>query len=283
MKRVYERADHAALPNTGEGHFYARATAPMSLKVMAAVWQSALPSDEKFVAVSLADWADDTGYRIYPSQDYIAWKVGKTSRAVRDTLKKLQERGVLVQVGRHYSQTGGHGGTVEYRLDTEALPKRVEWVAPSRAAETSYRPHPEVSDTPVGSSRSPVGSFEQPGRKPTSYDPLSDPPDDPPTDPLVITQRAKKRVTVVDEPFIEEMISKHSPVPADRIRDEIADALGHTAALKRTDLKAYVRNWLGKSNWNAPQRPYAGKNGASPTYSGVNGHDDVWDGIISRG
>ena len=91
-----------------------------------------------------------------------------------------------------------------------------------------------------------------------------------------------KRVTVVDEAFIEEMISKHSPVPAGRIRDEIADALGHTAALKRTDLKAYVRVWLSRSNWNATQRPYAGKNGASPTYSGVNGHDDVWDGLIRR-
>ncbi|MCK9496716.1 MAG: hypothetical protein M0R75_14660 [Dehalococcoidia bacterium] len=139
----------------------------MSVRVMSAVWDSDLPSDEKFVALALADWADDDGRRIYPSQGLLAWKVGKTDRAVRDTLTKLHKRGVLDKVGRHYggAEHGGHGATVEYQINLDALPGRPAWVSPFRPEEPSGRvSHPEVDGTPPGSLRHPT-------RKPTSDNP----------------------------------------------------------------------------------------------------------------
>ena len=104
-----------------------------------------------------------------------------------------------------------------------------------------------------------------------------------PTDQITHTTRAKKsRATVVDEGFIAEMVARHSSVPADRVREEIADALGHTAAGKRTDLRAYVRVWLSRTSWSAPPL----RNGRQPaTYASAHGQErgsDVWDGIVHR-
>lgn len=55
---------------------------------------------------------------------------------------------------------------------------------------------------------------------------------------------ARKRATVVDEAFKRSMYERFPSRTPERIDDEIADALGHSAAKKRTDLQAYVRNWL---------------------------------------
>lgn len=140
----------------------------MSVRVMSAVWDCDLPPDEKFLALALADWASDDGSHIFASQSHMAWKIGKTDRAVRTTLKKLIDGGVLVPEGKHYfSGSEGHGGTIEYRLDVSKLPQRSEWVSPfSRSEDSSYRDsRPEVCDTPVGSLRHPT-------RKPTSDNPL---------------------------------------------------------------------------------------------------------------
>lgn len=128
---------------------------------MAAVWRSALPSDEKFVALALADFADDAGRSIFPSQRYIGWKVGKTDRAVRDTLAKLKARGILQVVGKRGS---GPGYTIEYRFLAAALPARPEW-------------SPEVSSEEPGDDLG--GSLAHSGRKSTSGDPLEDPSEDP--------------------------------------------------------------------------------------------------------
>lgn len=147
----------------------------MSVRVMSHVWDSDLPPDEKFLALALADWASDDGARVFASQPHMAWKLGKTDRAVRDTLSKLQKRGVLVRVGKHYRpSTGGRGATVEYRIDTSALPTREPWETPFlHPEETSYwESRPEVYDAPPGSLR-------QPTRKPTSDDPLDDPLEEP--------------------------------------------------------------------------------------------------------
>ena len=104
-----------------------------------------------------------------------------------------------------------------------------------------------------------------------------------PSGDIDIPTRARKpRATQVDDGFIEEMVARHSDIPADRVREEIADALGHTAAGKRTDLRAYVRVWLSRTSWTAPQ----GRNGRQPaTYASAHGQargSDVWDGIVHR-
>lgn len=134
----------------------------VSVSLMAKVWDSSLPSEEKFVALALADWADDDGTRIYPSQAVVARKVGKDARSVRRSFKKLIDRGVLVPVA---GQGGGRGVTVHYRMDATALPK---------ADETStYQGVNPDTDAPI------PGRFGTETRTPASDDPSSDPPVDP--------------------------------------------------------------------------------------------------------
>jgi len=126
---------------------------------MAAVWESDLPSDEKFVALCLADFANDDGTHVYPSQETIARKVSKTDRAVRDTLVKLRHRGVITETGKHFF-AGSRGATIEYRINVDFF----------RPEDSSARKSTTV----------PPGSLRTPARKPTSDDPPSDPPSDPP-------------------------------------------------------------------------------------------------------
>lgn len=65
-------------------------------EVIAAVIESALPADQKSVAVALASFADKTGCGIWASQQTIGRLVSKSDRAVRDALRGLEAAGVLV-------------------------------------------------------------------------------------------------------------------------------------------------------------------------------------------
>lgn len=126
----------------------------MSVELMGKVWASLLPSDEKFVALALADFADDDGGHIYPSQKTVARKVGKSVRAVRDTLAKLVRRGILKPLNRP------GGGPVHYRLDAQALPQ--------------YRPE-ESSDGDRQSTTDRPEVHDQGDRQSAAADPSSDP------------------------------------------------------------------------------------------------------------
>jgi DNA-binding transcriptional regulator LsrR (DeoR family) len=87
----------------------------MSLKVMSHVWWSTLPSQEKFVALALADYANDSGGSVYPSLATVARKTSRSERQVRRLLRKLQARGVVIVVQKR------PGTTTIYRIDVEAL------------------------------------------------------------------------------------------------------------------------------------------------------------------
>lgn len=113
----------------------------MSIRLMAIVWDSALPHDEKFVALALADWADDNGGSLYPSQERIAVKVSKSSRAVRETLGKLYARGVLEVL-----QRGGGERSSTYRFNAKALPMRPV-NGPSTQPEDSSGTHEKPEET----------------------------------------------------------------------------------------------------------------------------------------
>lgn len=98
----------------------------MSVKVMGAVWDSALPRDEKFVALSYADHASHDGTNVYPSVGRMAWKTGYTTRSIQIITKKLVDRGVLVPDGI------GPGGVNKYYFSVDALPVRDDFI-PDRA------------------------------------------------------------------------------------------------------------------------------------------------------
>lgn len=68
----------------------------MSVAVLTWAFRRDLPPSEKFVLVALADCADETG-ACWPSQSELREKTGLSERTVRDSVKALQARGLLVR------------------------------------------------------------------------------------------------------------------------------------------------------------------------------------------
>jgi hypothetical protein len=87
------------------------------------VWHSALDADLKPLAATLADIADDDGTSIYPSIEFVAWRLSCSRASVDRGLRELRDAKILEVV----SQGGGRGKTTEYQLVEEKLPKRPPW------------------------------------------------------------------------------------------------------------------------------------------------------------
>lgn len=90
----------------------------MSLRVSALVWRARLPSTQKLVAARLADFADDDGGRVFPSNARLCRECGLSERAVRETVRTLESAGVLVLVA--LERPGQHLPR-EYRFDLATL------------------------------------------------------------------------------------------------------------------------------------------------------------------
>jgi hypothetical protein len=67
----------------------------VSVKVMAIVWEWALPSTEKLVLLKVADCANDAGGNAYPSLATIATTCGLTRRGAQKVLDRLLDRGCI--------------------------------------------------------------------------------------------------------------------------------------------------------------------------------------------
>lgn len=87
------------------------------------VWQSNLAPHLKPLAAALADIANDDGTSIYPTVAYVAWLLGRSTRAVQTGLAELRELKVLQLVRKG----GGRRRTTEYQLVEHALPLRSPW------------------------------------------------------------------------------------------------------------------------------------------------------------
>lgn len=92
----------------------------MSLKVSQMVWRAKLPSTQKLVAARLADFADDDGSRVFPSNRRVMEECGLSERTVRETMRALEQCGVLVLVAL---ERPGQNLPREYRIDLDALAK----------------------------------------------------------------------------------------------------------------------------------------------------------------
>ncbi len=88
----------------------------MSIKVMVKVWESDLPSSEKFVLLALADHARDDGSRVYPSIATVARKTGFSERTVQRCMRTLQAMGILTIVKKSVRY-----GTTEYLIRGDNL------------------------------------------------------------------------------------------------------------------------------------------------------------------
>lgn len=144
----------------------------MSVKVMSAVWDSDLSSDEKMVALALADWASDGGESIFPSRSHVAWKVGKSVRAVQYTINKLRRQGILVPVGW---KTGGRGRWRIYRLDVSKLPARPAWSPQGEDVALSPREEVAPSERQSATYDTTECNLAHDRVQPVAHDPLDDP------------------------------------------------------------------------------------------------------------
>ncbi|MGF7173359.1 helix-turn-helix domain-containing protein [Azospirillum doebereinerae] len=96
----------------------------MSLRVSALVWRTTLPSGtQKLVAARLADFADDDGGRVFPSNARIARDCSISDRAVREAMRALVAINVLVLVAE---ERPGQHRPREYRFNLDELVARDE-------------------------------------------------------------------------------------------------------------------------------------------------------------
>jgi hypothetical protein len=94
------------------------------------VWLSDLPRNLKPLAATLADIANDDGTSIYPSVEYVAWRLSSSHRAVRAGLSELRDSGVLELLSAARpdgSPAGGRTLMAEYRMIEAKLPRREPW------------------------------------------------------------------------------------------------------------------------------------------------------------
>ena len=125
----------------------------MSIKVSSMVWRARLPSTQKLVAARLADFADDDGCRVFPSNGRVATECGLSDRAVRDAMRALEAAGVLILVAL---EKPGQRLPREYRF---SLAKLVELAAelPTNTIEggTTFPPEPPSARNDVPPSPEP--------------------------------------------------------------------------------------------------------------------------------
>lgn len=133
---------------------------------MEAVYASPLDRQLRFLAVTLAWFADDSGGRAYPSADRLAAMLGCSDRQVRRGLDRLRQLGVVVvESGTRTGDdgrprpVGGKACSTRYRFDLEALNRIGQTMTPMSGfgvvdrndAEsetlTSMTPNPDIRDT----------------------------------------------------------------------------------------------------------------------------------------
>jgi hypothetical protein len=145
----------------------------MSGRYVTAVLESGLVPDVKFTAAVLASFADDEGYRIWPSMGEAAHLRGISERAVQYHVKELRRMEILEIV-----KPATQWFPAQYRMRLDKLPTRAPYQPPERQPYL-LRPPGESPGLP-GSGVKPTAplpgvKYSAPGVKPTSPDPSLDP------------------------------------------------------------------------------------------------------------
>ena len=119
----------------------------MSVHVMAMVWKSGMPKNQKMTLLAYADHANDDGTSVYPGEDVMAEKTSDSPGNVRRVTKQLIEDGVLIQTKR-----GHRGQRAEFRINLKQLAAHI---ARHSKAEIAAHPEPD-SRAETADSRAPV-------------------------------------------------------------------------------------------------------------------------------
>jgi hypothetical protein len=114
----------------------------VSAKVMGDVWGLALPREQKFVLISLADHADHEGNHVYPSLGLISWKTDYSERQVRRIMSELETAGIIIPTNRQSGQT------TEYRIELSHVAKKATRVAQRGRPVKANKPPSADNKTP---------------------------------------------------------------------------------------------------------------------------------------
>ncbi len=151
----------------------------MSVRVMSAVWDLALPPSEKLVLLALADWAHDDG-RCWPSIKAVAEKSGVSERTVQRMLREAEKNGLIER-----KEVVGKG--CEYRLNPRhsVTPDKVPPVTTATKTPDTVSPNTLRTVSSEASASSPKA------RKVTKFPAPPGVPDDVWNDFLASPQRRK--------------------------------------------------------------------------------------------
>lgn len=108
----------------------------MSAKLTGAVWELDLPRPEKYVLLALADHAKEDGSDVYPSLARVEWKTGYSETQVRQIMRALVQKRILVLVRKGGK---GPGSTDCYRIDLNAAKELTDfrtWVQQTKGTKT---------------------------------------------------------------------------------------------------------------------------------------------------
>lgn len=89
---------------------------------MGRAFYTELPERLKFLLVACCDHANDDGFGVSVGQEVLAFKVGTSSRSVRDHMKALIEGGFLERLEERHPLYGTH----QHRVIVDALPSTEE-------------------------------------------------------------------------------------------------------------------------------------------------------------
>ena len=107
----------------------------MSIALMTMARKTALPTNEKFVLMALADWADDNGTNCWPSIYELSEYLTCSERTVQRLLRDLEQGGWIAVVGNH----NGGGTSRHYALNVPKMDEAAKVEHARREAEKERR------------------------------------------------------------------------------------------------------------------------------------------------
>lgn len=138
----------------------------MSIEAMRAISKSALaPSGRKFVALALADYADEA-WECFPQVKAIAAYTAQSERTVREHLDALEQAGIIVRkrVRRADGTLSGYRFAIQQdRIPANSASGEKAPVANSASGEKAQEPAAKISITSgeICRTRSPKGSTKE--------------------------------------------------------------------------------------------------------------------------
>lgn len=119
----------------------------MSISAMKVVWAAKFDSSStKLCALSLADWCDDNGERLFPSVRAVARKISLSKSQARRLLHILQDMGYLEVLKE--SDFGGEAPSRRYRLNLAAIRKSGDPSPPGGTARSQHLDPPGPQGLP---------------------------------------------------------------------------------------------------------------------------------------